>query len=123
MITIPSQIVGFQTLKDGTMKVTLETNELNPEQSLAIFSLVNKLVYAGFELKPFEDEEMGLLDSMESDFEDNIHEYISKTQARRLGSVFYILFKQDNKGYEDFRDYYKHETNKIIKDHERQIKK
>ncbi len=116
MITIPGQIVGFQTLKDGTMKVTLETSELNPEQSLAIFGMVNKFVYAGFKLEPFKNEEMRLLDSMESDFEDK-----SKSQAQRLRSVFYILFKQDNKGYEDFSDYYKHETNKIIEHYKGKI--
>ena len=109
MITIPGIISGFQTLRDGTLKLTLSTNELNPEQSLAIFSLINKFVYAGFKEEPFKNEEMRLLDSMESDFEDK-----GKTQSQRIRAVLYILFKQNNEGYKEFREYYLHKTNKVI---------
>ena len=109
MIVIPSYITGFQSLKDGTLKVTIETNELNPEQKLGVLNLINKFCWAAFKEEPFKNEEQKLLESLDTDFEDG-----SKSQSQRLRSVLYVLYNQDREGFSDFKDYYHSKTEKLI---------
>ena len=101
--------MGFQSLKDGTLKITIETNELNPEQKLGVLNLINKFCWTGFKEEPIRNEEKKLIDDLEADFEDN-----TKSQSKRLRGVLYILFMQDNEGFTDFKDYYYSKTEKLI---------
>ena len=57
MMTIPAQLEGYRSLKDGSIKVTFETNELNPQQLLEIAENLNKFGFLAFKQQPFTLEE------------------------------------------------------------------
>lgn len=59
MIIIPAQMEGFRTLKDKTLKVTFETNELNPQELLGIAENINTFGYLAFKKEPFGEKEKG----------------------------------------------------------------
>lgn len=109
MIIIPAQITGFQILKDNTAKVTLNTNELNPEQTLGVVGLTNKFCYTAFKEEPFKNEESRLLDSLETDFDDP-----KKTPSKRLRGVLYRCYEKEPKDFGKFGDYYVHHMEKLI---------
>lgn len=110
MITIPAVIEKFNTLKDGTIKITVETNELNNEQKLAVFNMVQKFGYFAFkEDKNLSDAELDILKKLETDLEPG-----SKSKSQRLRAVLYRSWEQDQKGYDVFDDYYNHRMEKLI---------
>lgn len=106
---IPGIIEGFRTLKDKTIKVIIETNELDPAKQQALFGSIQKFGYIAFKSDEFRSEEIEVLDGLKTDYEDT-----SKTPGQRLRGVLYILYKQDNSGYNTFTDYYNARMERFI---------
>lgn len=108
MILIGGQIESISTRKDKSLKITIGSQELTPNQSTDIFLLNQSFCYIGFKQEQFKKDEADLLDSLKSDFE------YQKTPSQRLRAVLYLNYEQDNKGYKDFGTFYASEMERII---------
>ena len=107
MIIIPTIIDKVTTLKDGSLKITLETSELPNEMMSQLFSLNNKQVYTAFkdtELKPDELD----IKEMPLEFKNS-----KKSQSQRLKSVLFVYW-QKHKPTQDFDTFYKRKTDEFI---------
>ena len=109
MIIFPAILESFRSLKDKSLKVTFETNEVTPEQMAGIAQSINKFGYVAFKETPFKDKETEFLDSLKPEYDDT-----GKTKSQRLRGVLYRMWEQDNEGYEDHTRYYDFHMEKII---------
>lgn len=109
MIIVPSLLDGIRTLKDKTLKVTFETNELNPQDLLGLMENLNQFGFLAFKPQPFKKEEKEILEQLESGYEEQ-----GKTPSQRLRGVLYVNYQQNNDGFDTFTRYYDHHLEKII---------
>ena len=98
---IPAQLEGYRSLKDRTLKVTFETNELTPEQMANIHYSLNKVGFLAFAPDPFATQELSDIDSLKVEYNDT-----GKPPSQRLRGVLYRLWEQTPEGYKVFNDYY-----------------
>lgn len=109
MILIPAMLSSFRSLKDKTIKIEFETNELNPEQ-LAEIGLHNQSFgYLAFKKDEFRTEQIQVLDELKAGYEDK-----TKTPSKRLRDVLFIAWKQQPEGYHEYEDYYRYKMEKFI---------
>ena len=106
---LPAIIEGYRTLKDKTIKVSIETQELTPDQQRSLFSSINKFGFLAFKEEAFNDAEQEILNSMDTDYQDT-----KKSPSQRLRGVLYRKWEQDTEGYEDFNRYYDFKMEKLI---------
>lgn len=109
MLIIGVILESFQSLKDKTLKLVFSTQEYTPDQMINIAKDVQEFGFLAFKKEAFKAEEINSLKSLESDYEDK-----GKSKSQRLRNVLFVNFKQENKGYEVFDDYYNHHMEKII---------
>lgn len=109
ILIIPGFLCAEQRLKDGTRKISIETQELNPEQVIKLDQSFQKFGYWAFKEEPFRKDEMSALDGLEADLDDG-----KKSQGQRIRGVLYLLWQKDKEGYEDFNLYYRFKTEKYI---------
>ena len=89
---------GIRTLKDGSLKITLITRELDPTQMAELFHSLNKEILS-----------VEIPEGIET----------TKSPAKRLRDVLYILWKERRKElFPSSEVHYAHEMEKII-DHYR----
>lgn len=103
------QVESVSTRKDRTYKLVLGTQELTPKDAAELFTLNNSLAYCYISPKRIESDIMNEIDSASVNIVDTI-----KSPSKRLKSVFYLLWKQDNEGYEDSELYYRNKMEKLI---------
>lgn len=103
-------LTSYRPKSDKSFTVTFNTNELTKEQKSNLDDLhqTHGILYFKGQEK-ISESELNELDSIDLDLYDN-----KKTQSQRLRGVLYLNWQKDNKGYQEFKDYYLHETNKII---------
>lgn len=104
-VTLPVLIAGLQSKVDGSIKITLETRELNPNSAANLFEMRNREAWAV--LAPNRIEEVNLPKEQADATLQN------KTPSQRLRNVLYILWKQ-NGSQGDFESYYKTQMEKMI---------
>jgi len=109
MIIIPASFDSFRSLKDNTLKVTFETNELNPQQLLGLAENLNKFGHLAFNRVPFTEVERKLIEGLEPELQEN-----GKTESQRLRGVLFRNFERNNDGFDSFVKYYAHHMEKII---------
>lgn len=114
MIVIGGQIESISTRKDKTLKITIGTQELSPNQASDIFILNQRFAYIGLKEEPFTQSEEILISGLKSEIN-------QKTPSQRLRSIFYKLYEQDNKGYNDFGTFYAAEMERIIEHYKTKI--
>lgn len=104
---IPSTISKVTTMGGKTVRVQIDTQELNAEDMKTIFDLYDKYGYFVFA----ETSKTELL----SEFENlpKIKTTDKKSPSQRLRAVLFVLFKQDGITGE-FEDFYNTEMNKLI---------
>lgn len=100
MILIGGQIENISSRKDKTIKLTIGTQELAPNQFGQIFELHQQFCYLGIKKEPFTKDESDVLESLKADFSN------AKTPSQRLRGILYLNFQQNNEGYIDFNSYY-----------------
>jgi hypothetical protein len=98
---LPAQLEGYRSLKDRTLKLSFETQELTPEKMSDIHYSLNKIGYLAFAPDPFTTKEMSDLDALKVEYDDT-----GKTPGQRLRAVLYRLWEQSNEGYKDFNMFY-----------------
>lgn len=105
---IPCLIGGVRSLKDGSVSIVLETQEITPNKAAELFSYRNKLVAVYISPKEtITQAELNQVDQLDPEFQ-------GKTQSQRIRNTLYILFSQDGEGYKDFDSYYKAKTEAFI---------
>lgn len=95
------------TLKDRSVKITLDTQELSPTKAGEIFTLMNSLVTVYISPSEITSREMAQVDSIEP-------EMPGKSPSQRMRNVLFILWKQDNQGFKEFDSFYKERMEKYI---------
>jgi len=108
MIILPAQLEGYRSLKDKTLKVTFETNELNPQDLLGIIESTGQFGYLAFKIEPFKAEEKEVLNQLETGYDDK-----QKTPSQRLRGVLYANYAKNNEGFDTFARFYEHHYEKI----------
>jgi len=101
MLIIPAIFESFRSLKDRTYKLTFETNELNPEQLSGLGNSLNYPGYLAFNKDVFKKEQEDVLKHIKVDFDDT-----TKTKSQRLRAVLFVAWKQNDKGYTTFEEFY-----------------
>jgi len=106
-VTVPGIVTGLNTLNDGTIKVTLALNEIQPDMAGTLFQLHNQHIKAYITTENIVQEAKEAIDEWEVEIE-------SKSPSKRLRNVLYRLWEQDTQGYEDFELFYKNRMEKLI---------
>jgi len=109
MIIIPAQLDSLRTLADKTLKVTFETNELNPQDLLGLMENLHQFGYLAFKKEPFKEDEKEMMQELKSDFD-----FKGKTSSQRLRSVLYVMFQNNNEGFDSSVKHYEHWMERII---------
>ena len=99
MIVLPAQIESIASRKDKTIRLTLGTQELNPNTAAQIFSMNQQFCYFAIKSESFLQNELDTLNDLKSDIN-------AKTPSQRLRNILYRLYEQDNVGYRDFTTFY-----------------
>jgi hypothetical protein len=106
-ILIATQVESISSRKDKTIKIVLGTQELAPNKAGELFNLQNGICSIYLKKESITQEEIDLVDSVGPEFK-------GKTQSQRLRNTLYVLFEQNNEGFNDFSAFYQHKTETII---------
>ena len=109
MIIIPSILESYRSLKDKTLKINFETNELNSQELLGIVENLGCYGYLAFKKEPFNEKERQQIESIETNLEDSV-----KTPSQRLRAVLYRNYERDAQGFKSFATYYEHNMEVIL---------
>lgn len=114
IIQFSSQVDKITTLKDGGLKITIETQELPSEHKSKLFEFANKQVWTLFKETPDIKMEEIEIKEPEPEFKGE------KSVSQRLRNVLYILHKQKypNTDFEEFR---KKQMENIIKQYKEKL--
>lgn len=109
MIILPAQLESYRSLKDKTIKIVFETNELSPSQVGDIQGALQSFGFVAFKNDVFKQNERDMLDNVEVDYQET-----GKTASQRLRGVMYRLFERDAEGFTSFTTYYEHHMEILI---------
>ena len=109
MIILPTILDGMRTLTDKTIKITFSTQELNPQDLLGLMENMHQFGYLAFKKEPFGEKEKEMLEEIKSDFE-----FKGKSSSQRLRSVLYLMYQNNNEGFDSSVKNYEHHMEKII---------
>ena len=109
MLIIPAILSTFTSLKDKTLKLVFETNEVTPEQMTNIAKNLQQFGYLAFKTELFKQKEIDSLDNLDTKYQSK-----GKSNSQRLRNVLFVKFEQDNNGFKTFNDFYDSEMNIII---------
>lgn len=109
MLITGAILSSFQSLKDKTLKVVFETQEATPDMLTEIARLNQSFGFLAFKKDDFKQDEREMIQGLESEYQDK-----GKSKSQRLRAVLFINWKQEDKGYEVFDDYYNFMMEKII---------
>lgn len=103
-VQFPAQLQSLTTKVDGSIKVTIETQELNGSDMAELFSYRSLLGYV-----TFTPNAESIVEVPKEPVTDN-----SKTPGQRLRSVLFIAWKQSDKKFDTFQQYYDVQMERII---------
>lgn len=111
MILLTSaQLDNYNNRKDKSITLRFITGEKTPTEIAEIHSMLDSFGYLAFKSQnELTSNEIEQLDNLDTDLYDS-----PKTQSQRLRNVLYLNYQQDDRGYHDFKDYYKSVTENII---------
>jgi len=106
-LQIPATIESLRTLADGTIRLSIGTQELNPEDSTVLMRLVRKLGWFVFKENRIDDDEIPT---------ENVPEFKTdgKTPSERLHAVLYVLWNTCTKKEKPFDIFYAEYIEKVI---------
>lgn len=108
-LLFPAIIESVSSRKDKTLSIKLGSNELGPEKAAVIMSMNQEAVFCYIKANEIQDDEQEMVNGLETDLYDS-----QKSQSKRIRSVLFLLWKKDNEGFTEFKDYYKNKTEKYI---------
>lgn len=108
-ILIAAVVDKITTLKDNSVKITLDTQELTPARAGELFTLRNSLATVYISPAEITSREMAQVDAIEP-------EMPGKSPSQRMRNVMFLLWRQDHEGYNEFDGYYKSKMEKFIEE-------
>ena len=109
MIIIAANLESLNTLKDGTIKLVFETQELRPADVGILFSYHQSLGFLAFNPQTFDKNQVELIEKLEVKELDN-----EKSSAKRMRNTLFRLWEENKNGYDDFNLFYKYRMNNLI---------
>lgn len=106
---LAAQLEGYRSLKDRTLKLTFETNELSPDDMANIAGALMTVGYLAYSPDPFTSDELKELDSLKVEFNDG-----EKSPSQRLRAVMFRMYEQNPERYDVFNDFYNAKMEKLI---------
>lgn len=106
-ISFPVIVSSLSTKVDGSIKVSLETQELSPKDSAVLFELRGATAWAIISPSEIKDEDVKLPTEKADPAIGN------KTPSQRMRNVLYRLWEQSKDGV-DFESFYRIKTSAII---------
>ena len=109
MFQVPSQITKITTLFDKTIRLTVDCQELSPEDATKLFSLYDKLGWFCFKDTPISEQDLIDIPETTPEFKGK------KTPSQRIRATLYVLWEQKyRKDYPEFEIFYKVKAEQII---------
>ena len=116
-VLLPVLVQGIKTRVDGSLVVSVETQELSDSKVGEVFGLRKKLAMMYLSPKDIvTQKELAQVDAIQPE------ERGGKTPSQRMRAVLYILWTQNNEGYKDFPLYYEVKMNNFIEELKQNIK-
>lgn len=112
---LPAIIEKISTLKDGSVSLTIYTQELSPQKAAELFGLRGKLATVYLSPADITSKELQLVDSIEPDLP-------GKSPSQRMRNVLYVIWKQEPEGFKEFPQYYESKMNAYIETLKQNIK-
>ena len=106
VLQFPSQVEGIRTLKDGSIKVDIETQELPPEDMTKLFAFKNKPIWIAFKETEVKYEDLDVKEP-EPEFKSDKH------PSQRLRAILYVYWEQKYSQQSDFDSFYKKTIDKL----------
>lgn len=97
MFQVPSYIQGLRTLADNTIRLTVDCQELSPEECAQIFMLKGKQGWFVFKENEIKAEDIP---------DTNVEFKGDKTPSQRLRNCLYVYWKEQTSQTEDFNTFY-----------------
>lgn len=109
-ILLPAIVSSIRSLNDGSIKITMDTQELSPAKAGEIFSLRGKLIACYISPKEtVAQREIDQIDAVDVDLP-------GKTKSQRVRNVMYRIWELDPQGHKTFDSYYNFHMEKHITD-------
>lgn len=105
-VTLQAILGNVSTRKDGSLKMSFESQELNAKDGAALLDMRNKIGWLLFSAEQITEEDVPE-EKIEADFDGE------KTPSQRLRSVMFVYWKQKGKK-ESFNDFYRSQMEKWI---------
>lgn len=109
MIIVPAQLESYRSLKDKTIKIVFETNELTPSQVGDIQGALQSFGFVAFKNDVFKQNEKDMIDNIEVDYQET-----GKTSSQRLRGVLYRWFEREPQGFSSFTTFYEHHMEGLL---------
>ena len=107
-LILPAQVSTIRSLKDGSISVCMETQEMSSGKAGELFSLRGKIIVAYLSAKDtITQREMDQIDNID-------HEVQGKSQSQRIRNTLYRVWENKPEGYKDFDSFYKAKTELYI---------
>jgi hypothetical protein len=110
MILLSAGLESVSTRKDKTLKIIFGTQELAPKEAGAVMAMANSFCFLAIKPETFTLTEKELMEQLKIDQMTNT----IKTPSQRLRGVLYILFTQNNEGFEKFDSFYIHKIEQMV---------
>jgi len=114
-------VSGYKGLVAGGMNLTIETNEMNPEDTAKLVGLHRKAIKVMIEQGEIIENDLGFTEKEFEEFTnkqfDEFDARQSKSPSKRLRNVLWVLFKQDGGDIVDgnkFKEWYDKKLEEII---------
>ena len=104
-LQLAATVENITTRSDKTLKITLSTQELPPEQSALLLGLHQKYGWILFSLQEFTESDIPI---------GKLPDKHSKSQGQRIRSCLRIIWEKNTDKSQDFDDYYRQRTEEII---------
>jgi hypothetical protein len=108
-ILLSSMIESIATRADGTVKITIGTQELSQSRAGELFALTRKIAAVYISPKDsIPQKELDQVDKLDPDFTN------AKTKSQRLRAVMFRLWEQQPEGFKDFDVFYNSKMEVLI---------
>lgn len=107
-IVIPATVEAVTTRRDKTIKITIGTQELDPEKAGKLLGMQNKLGLVAISLEELSDEFLKDIDDAKKETDGG------KSPSQRMRNVMIVWYGQDKKGFETFNAFYEYHMEKMI---------
>lgn len=107
IVQFSAQIDGIRTLKDGGLKISVDTQELPSDEKALLFGFSNKQIWAVFKETEIKPEEIEIVEP-DTEFKSD------KTPSQRLRAVLFRYYEQNYSTQKTFEEFYREIMEKLI---------